>query len=556
MKAVRHGRVCCIQQFQTEGFIVSMLTDSPTDHFQTLTKRWTEFQRNPNADQFIEFALALDVVTDFCISHNLPGIARLCEGLRNQVLAMTASPEAYPVDAAEAKALARQVDTVFSAAKTMNAPRPEEPQPVPDLPASESAIGARPRSIWLIADTSHPWVLGLTEQLTFFGYRVRRFDWDGAMPESASPMVMLFLPSAGYRAKEIGCIERTRAAHPASQLFCLGVPELLDPMVTLLRAGADVTIPALQQTTTVLAHVLDLIEAQDQEPYRVLVVEDSPTAIAAISRTLSRHGIDNRAVNNPEQLLDAVWRYRPDLVLMDMHMPHCTGVEATRVLRQLPTCQALPVVYLSSETDMGMQVAALRLGGDQFITKPFNPVLLTTIVKTKIERYREMQRSSLHDGLTGLLNHTASKMRLGQIIQTLDRSQDLLCVAMIDIDHFKSINDMHGHPVGDQVIRNLAWLLKGRLRTSDIIGRYGGEEFIVVLRGVSMKDAVAVLDHIRIDFASLPHTHAGGSLSASFSAGIAAYPDVTSEHDLIDAADNALLKAKTNGRNRIERATK
>jgi diguanylate cyclase (GGDEF)-like protein len=317
-----------------------------------------------------------------------------------------------------------------------------------------------------------------------------------------------------------------------------------------------VIIPARQQATTVLAHVLDLIQAQDQEPYRVLVVEDSRTAIAAIGNTLSRHGIDHRAVSNPEQLLDAVWRFRPDLVLMDMHMPRCTGVEATRVLRQLPSCQALPVVYLSSETDLGMQVAALRLGGDQFITKPFNPLLLTTIVKTKIERYREMQRSSQHDGLTGLFNHTASKMRLGQVVEAMRRDQDLLCVAMVDIDHFKSINDMHGHPVGDQVIRNLAWLLKSRLRASDIIGRYGGEEFIVVLRGVSMNDAVSVLDHIRMDFSSLAHAHAGGALHASFSCGMASYPEFTGEQELVDAADNALLRAKAGGRNRIMRTAK
>jgi diguanylate cyclase (GGDEF)-like protein len=300
--------------------------------------------------------------------------------------------------------------------------------------------------------------------------------------------------------------------------------------------------------------VLDLIEFQDQEPHRILVVEDSPTATAMIRRTLTEHGIDSHSISSPEELLEAVWQYRPDLVLMDMHMPHCTGIEATRVLRQLPACQSLPVVYLSSETNMQMQVEALRLGGDQFIGKPFNPVLMSTVVKTKIERHREMQRSSQHDGLTGLLNHTSSKTRLNHLVHAMQIQPDKLCVAMIDIDHFKSINDIHGHPVGDQVIRNLAWLLKGRLRTSDIIGRYGGEEFLIVLRGIDLKDALSVLDRIRGDFASLPHAHSGGSLNASFSGGIAAYPEFITDKELIDAADNALLHAKEHGRNRIELA--
>jgi CheY-like chemotaxis protein len=150
---------------------------------------------------------------------------------------------------------------------------------------------------------------------------------------------------------------------------------------------------------------------------------------------------------------------------MDMYMPFCTGVEVTRALRQIPEYQSLPVIYLSGETDIGQQVEALRLGGDQFLTKPANPIILSAVVKTKIERYRDMLRSGRHDSLTGLLNHSASKEQLAQMLRrTLPAGH--LAVAMIDIDRFKSINDNYGHPVGDQVIRSLAWLLRGRLRNS------------------------------------------------------------------------------------------
>jgi diguanylate cyclase (GGDEF)-like protein len=531
---------------------VSTTTLSLADHLQLLKSRWDEYWEQSTPERFVEFTLALNSVTDQCKERKLPGLTRLCEGLRHQALALPA--DAHPLNQSDMSALMRQVDTILSSAEISQFPKSEERRNVVAIDDPDTAGRGKPRSIWLVSDDAHPWSDGLAQQLTFFGFRVRRMGWDSIVPEDPSPLVILFIPSIGYQDKEIACIQTTRTTHPASQLFCLAVHELLDPIVTLLRAGADVTIPEVQETTTVLAHVLDLIESQDQEPYRVLVVEDSPTAIASICRTLSQHGMDNHAINNPEQLLDAVWRYRPDLVLMDMHMPHCNGVEATRVLRQIPAYQSLPVVYLSSETDMAMQVAALRLGGDQFIGKPFNPVLLATVVKTKIERYREMQRSSQHDGLTGLLNHTASKTRLNQVLHALDRGHDKLCVAMLDIDHFKSVNDTYGHPVGDQVIRNLAWLLKGRLRTSDIIGRYGGEEFLVVLRDVGIKDAYAVLDRIRNDFANLPHAHSGGSLSASFSAGLAAYPDFATDKDLVDAADNSLLVAKSHGRNRIELA--
>ena len=126
-----------------------------------------------------------------------------------------------------------------------------------------------------------------------------------------------------------------------------------------------------------------------------------------------------------------------------------------------------------------------------------------------------------------------------------------LTVVMIDIDHFKSVNDAYGHPVGDQVIRGIAWLLKGRLRSSDIIGRYGGEEFLIALPDVSQEQARVVINRIREDFSSLPHAHAGGALFCTFSAGIASYPDFDSAQTLTEAADNALLESKRQGRNRV-----
>src|SRR6476661_2748795 len=132
-------------------------------------------------------------------------------------------------------------------------------------------------------------------------------------------------------------------------------------------------------------------------------------------------------------------------------------------------------------------------------------------------------RSTRLDGLTGLFNHTAAKSRLQTMVAKIPH-HGTLTVAMIDIDHFKSINDTYGHPVGDQVIRGLAWLLKGRLRSIDLIGRYGGEEFIIALPEVNLDQARSVIERIREDFSALPHAHPGGALYATFSAGIASYP--------------------------------
>ena len=157
----------------------------------------------------------------------------------------------------------------------------------------------------------------------------------------------------------------------------------------------------------------------------------------------------------------------------------------------------------------------------------------------------------VRDSLTGLLNHTAIKDLLeGEVAGTI-RLKKPLSFAMIDIDHFKQVNDSYGHPVGDRVIKSLARLLKQRLRTSDLVGRYGGEEFAVVLVDADRMTAMKVLDTIRNDFSQLRHLAGGIEFSVTFSCGIAdvsQFPDATK---LSDAADKALYKAKHAGRNRV-----
>ncbi len=525
----------------------------------SLEMRWKEYLERGTFDHFVEFALALNSLTEQFTRLKLPGLIRLCEGLENTSLALFGDQSTHPIPSHEAGTLNRQIEILIQAVKMAQPRQQHVPGSRRDEPEEDQSLAAvewtKPRQVWVVADPDHPWVAGLIEQFSFFGFKMTRFAWTDSPTLEESPLVILFIPPlAGYEAPQIECVSRLRVEHAASQLFCLSVPKSLGTMVLLLRAGADVTIQPDQEITTVLARVLELVQSRDQEPARVLLVEDSPTAVAVIQRALNQHGIGSHSITNPQQLLGAVEVYRPDLVLMDMYMPHCTGVEATRVMRQLSSYQSLPVVYLSSERDLSMQIEALRLGGDQFLTKPCNPLLLAATVKTKIERYREMQRSSQHDSLTGLLNHSAAKTRLAQLVHAMNPARDQLCVAMVDIDHFKAVNDNFGHPVGDQVIRSLAWLLKGRLRASDIVGRYGGEEFLLVIRDSSLSAATAVLDRIRRDFSAMPHAHSGGTLRATFSAGIATYPLYADVAEITKAADDALLEAKRNGRNRVERA--
>lgn len=522
------------------------------DRIHVLRTRWGNYAHGGSFDQFIEFTVTVNSLAEHFSRMRLPGLVRMCEGLENLALTLLGTPESHPISAEDTAVLQRQVDALLGAVSNS---RPTSHERRSDQPVEERHIEwIKPRLVWLVvAPERREMADALRQQIDFFGFQTEEIAWDDPIPAGDAPLAVLFMPGPGTAAIEHRKIADIRACCAASQMIYLGAKPAIDTIVALMRSGIDITIPIEEGTTMVLNCVLDLVQNFEPEKYRVLVVEDSLVAVTLIQRTLAENGIDSQAIRDPGRLLDELQSYRPDLILMDMHMPRFDGVEATRVLRQMSAYRSLPIVYLSSESDVGMQVEALRLGGDQFINKPFNPVLLAAVVKTKIERFRESQRSSRHDGLTGLLNHTAAKSALKAIVEKMDRGSQL-SVAMIDIDHFKSINDTYGHPVGDQVIRALAWLLKGRLRSSDLIGRYGGEEFLVALPDISPSQAHSVIERIREDFSSLPHAHASGALFSTFSAGIASWPDFASAQVLTEAADFALLEAKQHGRNRVRQA--
>lgn len=521
-------------------------------HLETLCNKWQLYNDEGKLAQFTEFAISINCLTECFNTVRLPGMVRLCEALEISALDKMSESSLHPLPAEERQQIDAQLQTIL--AKTAEIHQPVAGQRKTDTQAVDEAW-LKPRSVIVIAAKEKADISdALCRQLAFFRFKTLQKQWGEPYAIKGSPLAILFIPSAAETSQaEFSYIQETRASNPTTQLIYLGKPQAIESVVALMRNGIDVTIPLDEQPSMVMSYILDLVQTNELAKSRVLIVEDSKLAVAVIKRTLTEHGIDTHAIYDPSTLLDALASYQPDLILMDMHMPRFNGVEATRVLRQIPAYSAIPIVYLSGESEISMQIEALRLGGDQFLIKPANPILLAAIIKTKIERFRETRRSSQIDGLTGLLNHTTVKSQLKNMVAQMAPHQSMT-VAMLDIDKFKSINDTYGHPVGDQVIRGLAWLLKGHLRANDLIGRYGGEEFLLALPGAGLEQAYKVIDRIRNDFLALPHTHPQGSLYASFSAGIAEFSSGDSAESLTEAADNALLQAKRNGRNRVEKA--
>jgi diguanylate cyclase (GGDEF)-like protein len=305
-------------------------------------------------------------------------------------------------------------------------------------------------------------------------------------------------------------------------------------------------------------NIIDLIERLDvltsdktEEPYRVLIVDDEPKLAQYYSVILKEAGMETETVSNPLEVFTPLFEFNPDLILMDMYMPACSGKELAKMIRQMKAFVCIPIVFLSAETDPVQQLSAMSVGGDDFITKPVEPNHLVSSVMIRAQRMRMLRSFMDRDSLTGLLNHSKTKEHLDIYIDRAKRMNTSVAFAMIDLDHFKRVNDTYGHYAGDMVIIGLARLLQQRLRKTDIIGRYGGEEFAVILNSTTPEQARMILDEIRVSFGQIRHRSGEREFSVTFSCGIATYPDYKDATEIIKAADDALYMAKAQGRNRI-----
>jgi diguanylate cyclase (GGDEF)-like protein len=248
--------------------------------------------------------------------------------------------------------------------------------------------------------------------------------------------------------------------------------------------------------------VKHLVEGRRPKPIRVLSVEDDPDQAAFIHRTLEEAGHHVRVCREPAQFERCLREFLPDVVLMDILLPGMSGYDLVRYLRQDERYITLPVIFLTAERRTQSRSRSAKAGGDDYLVKPVDPVLLQTIVSARAERARFVKSLLERDGLTSLLTHTALAERAKKAHADKQRHpQRQHAWVMLDLDHFKSINDRFGHPVGDRVLSALSALLRKRLRQTDTIARYGGEEFAVLFEGLSEAQVVGLVDRLREDFA-------------------------------------------------------
>lgn len=301
----------------------------------------------------------------------------------------------------------------------------------------------------------------------------------------------------------------------------------------------------------------------------ILIVDDVTHNIRLLDKILDGVGYNTVFANSGKQALEIIGNKASqiDLILLDLMMPEMDGIEVCNILKSNPMYQDIPIIFITADNSAESFATAFKMGAIDYIKKPFDKAELLLRVENQLklnkayaglrrsndellEAYALLQQLVTVDPLTGLENRR-SLMDFAEVqLKLAQRYKSFFSILLIDLDYFKKINDTYGHLIGDEILKNIAKILKYVLRNVDHIGRFGGEEFIVILPNTNLKNAVVTAEKVREAIANFKHNIEEQIIQATVSIGIASYNPLDDDvNQILERADQALYTAKSSGRN-------
>ncbi len=411
----------------------------------------------------------------------------------------------------------------------------------------------------LIVDDDQHFCDMLTVQLEHLGYRTRSITTLDQLKESIYNYKpnLIFMDIIFNDNRDAGTelIAQIRAKEDINcPIIYMSARDDLQARLNAVRSGS-VGFLCKNFNLGDLKNILDtLAPIQHDTTYKVLIIDDDKISAAYCSTILDNAGIQVSILDAPEKIFEQIINFDPDVLLIDMYMPTISGVELASIIRQHQNFSSIPIVIMSGETDINKQFKMRSAGADDFILKPFKPNHLVDIILSRIQRSRQTKHLIYTDGLTGLMLFSKVRDQIHNLLESCLRYNLDFSVALIDLDHFKNINDNYGHLSGDQILRDFAEFLLSRVRKSDIVTRSGGEEFTLIFPYTNGDNAMRAVNSIREAYAQRLQEINNTQVQVTFSAGVAS---ITKYHDLesiLAAADQALYHAKESGRNNTQQA--
>lgn len=394
----------------------------------------------------------------------------------------------------------------------------------------------------------------IAQQIARYGFGVRNFASikDAASTlEFASPSAIV-MPLPNPETTDIETIIQIQGNRTSFIPFIfLGKGDSMSDRLTAVRLGGRAYFVDPFEVEDLVEGIETFSQENHSAPYRVMIVQNDPRIAEEQFKILTNAGMIVNTTLEAEQSIERMREFRPEILLVDLYFPYVMGTELAAAIRQEGLFKDLPILFNASESHAGLELAALRRGGDGFLLRPMNAEHLILSISSRIERIRLVEKAAIRDSLTGLFSYPFMLRTLEKMCNAAEVNSGSFLFIIVDIDKFKVVNDQYGHAVGDKVIKSLGRLLKQRLNSVDTIGKISGEEFCVIIRGMDIMTAARVFNEIRIDFSYLEHTTGQEQFKCTFSCGIASFPKYNSPTKLIGAANKAIDHSKSKGGNRI-----
>ena len=338
---------------------------------------------------------------------------------------------------------------------------------------------------------------------------------------------------------------------------------------TLKGSGGTYGFPQITKAAAALAtadpgQVIELVDALleilrdvvggggDERKFGLLIIEDDPIAVRIMQARLSTANREIYTAETAARAEELLREQEIDLVLLDLILPDTDGRNFLMRLRERPALAGLPVIITSVKGSAATKTECFALGADEYFEKPIDMDVLAAAVASKLQRTGELARESRTDPLTGLPNRAALVEAFERALSSAMRSGESLCLSILDLDHFKQVNDSHGHAVGDQVLRRLGAVLTSALRGADLVTRWGGEEFVVLFPKAGVTGSAGALRKALKVFGSEQFSGGNGeTFSVTFSAGVVEVAPESGLKEAVEEADSLLYLAKEAGRNRV-----
>jgi diguanylate cyclase (GGDEF)-like protein len=290
----------------------------------------------------------------------------------------------------------------------------------------------------------------------------------------------------------------------------------------------------------------------------ILLIDDSKLIHPMVTALLGDEPVTIHSAFSGQTGLVLAVSLRPDLILLDVEMPDMDGFETCRRLKADPITANLPIIFLTARAGIEELVRGLNLGANDYVTKPFKLVELLSRVRAALRTshlIRLLEETALIDALTGLGNRAMFDARFSAEVALRIRSGNPLSCIVLDVDHFKQVNDKYGHPFGDHVLSKVGEALTEICRVEDVACRHGGEEFVVLAPRTSADQAALVAERMRVAIAKIPFVQKGQAITVTCSFGVAEAVGIY-DRLMLERADQALYRSKQQGRNRVSIAPK